>query len=70
MDLAGIVSGRGPELPFCDFDTKIGDDSGLVFWNLAPRAHLRCLSRKSNFVDIFGVAFEPGSDGSFAMLAK
>ena len=97
VDVAGLVSGRGPELQFCDFDAQIGEClsamilvsffgtslRGLIcdacrenqassiflvsFLNLAPRAHLRCLSRKSSFVDVSGLVSELGSEGLFAM---
>ena len=39
----------------------------VSFLDLAPRAHLRCLSRKSSFVDVSGLVSEAGSEGSFEM---
>ena len=34
----------------------------VSFLNLAPKAHLRCLSRKSNFVDVSGLVSGRGSE--------
>ena len=76
VDVSGLVSGLvfepGSELPFGILVDQI-EVLGCLwsflvsFSNLAPRAHLRCLSRKSSFVDVSGLVSEPGSEGSFAM---
>ena len=60
---------RAPVLRFRRQNRRmsVGDDSGLVFWNLAPSSQLRCLSIRSSFANVSGLVFKPGSEGSFAM---
>ena len=55
--------------PVCDACRENQASSMFLvsFLNLAPRAHLRCLSSKSSFVDVSGLVFEPGSEGSVPM---